>query len=63
MSRRSIGRDIMDAKLQGVQDAGLRMNMLMRSPYKKHRQQALAMGEMVNKMQQKLAEATDPTEA
>lgn len=62
MSRKSIGRDLMDAKLAGVQDAALRLTLLMRSPYRKHRKAAVAMGEMVNKMQDMIT-AQEPVEA
>lgn len=58
MSRRSIGRNIMDEKLSGVQDAALRLTLLMKSPYRKHLKQARQMSEMVNKMQTLVADAT-----
>lgn len=63
MARRSINRSIMDAKLHNVQDAALRLTLMMKSPYKKHRKAAVAMGEMVNKVQEIVKGVQDvPTE-
>jgi len=61
MSHKSVGRDIMDAKLAGVQDAALRLALLMKSPYRKHRKAAVAMGELVNKMQSMIGEQREVT--
>lgn len=58
MSHKSNGRNIMDARLAGTQDAALRLSLMMSSPYRKHRKAALEMGAMVNKMQDMIAEGT-----
>jgi len=61
MSHKSVGRDIMDAKLAGVQDAAVRLTLMMNSPYKKHRRAAVKMGEMVNKMKDIIGIKDEPT--